>query len=68
MELNLADLKGGELSALEHTVRHFEPDHLRSKPAYELGLALKAEIRARVGRTIAGKAGTTSGDGRGWPC
>jgi hypothetical protein len=61
MELNLAELKGDELAALEHTTRHFEPDHLRSKPAYELGLALKAEIRSRC--KMAGDGGTARG---GW--
>jgi hypothetical protein len=64
MELNLAELKGDELAALEHTTRHFEPDHLRSKAAYDLGIALHGEILRRreclrnaiSGKSVAGVA------------
>jgi hypothetical protein len=53
MELDLAGFKECELAALEHTTRHFEPDHLRSEVAYKLGMALSAEvIRRRSGRAI----------------
>jgi hypothetical protein len=53
MHLNLEGLTTEELAALEHTTRHLPPDHLRSRAAYELGIALKNEIRMRVRYTLA---------------
>ena len=57
MKLDLAGLKDEELVALEDTTRHFEPDHLRSRAAFELGIAFKEECRGRVRRTLAQPTG-----------
>jgi regulator of RNase E activity RraB len=60
MDFALEGLKPAELYALEHTVRHFEQDQLRSEAAFKLGFALKAEIRRRAKNVlteIGGKSG-----------
>jgi hypothetical protein len=47
MELNLEGRKPEELGELQRCTRYMEPDHLRSRPAYELGIALTIEIMRR---------------------
>jgi hypothetical protein len=47
VEFRIEELKPEELGHLEWAMRHLEPDHLRSRAAYELGMALASEINRR---------------------
>jgi hypothetical protein len=44
----LAGLKDEGLASLQYATRHFEPRHLRSRAAFQMAMALKAEIRHRA--------------------